>query len=49
MEVAYSEIQRRHKKRVRIVPMDVIDDMIRKMDMVEKWEVDEVKYVIREK
>ena len=46
LEVPYKEILKRYNKRERIVPINVIDKMINKMDMVEPYEADNVLYVL---
>lgn len=46
VEVPYSEILERYEKRDRVVPMKVIDKMIKKMDMVEEWEGNKVSRFI---
>ena len=47
LEVPYSEILKRYKKRERVVPIEVIDHMIKKMDMIEEWEGDKVTKVVQ--
>lgn len=47
LEVPYSEILKRYKKRERIVPIEVINHMIKKMDMIEAWEGEKITKVVQ--
>lgn len=46
LEVPYSEILKRYYKRERIVPINVINKMISKMDMLQNYEGDKVLYIL---
>lgn len=46
IEVPYKELLLRNKIRNRTVPEKVINNMISKFDMIEKWEGYEVEYIV---
>lgn len=48
LEVPYKELLLRNKYRERIVPVPIINKLIRKLDMIEPWEAQTIKYIISE-
>lgn len=45
LEVPYQELLARNRKRARYIPEQVLERMIRKLELPEPWEAYEVRYL----